>query len=100
MLFALEGFVRDYRMCNLAKISVMPLIQPLLFEYNSTVSSAVAEYKREKVTILLVAVCSTFSNIKLVLSSFLRKHVNDWLSSDGDIFGRFAMSVGVWAFAI
>lgn len=100
MLFTLEGFVRDYRMCNLAKISVMPLFQPLLFEYNSTVSSAVAEYKREKVTILLVAVCSTFSNIKLVLSSFLRKHVNDWLLSDGEIFGRFAMPVGVWAFAI
>ena len=47
MLFTLEGFVRDYRMCNLAKISVMPLFQPLLFEYNSTASSAMAEYKRE-----------------------------------------------------
>ena len=66
-------FVRDYRMCNLAKISVMPLFQLLLFEYNSTASSTVAENNREKVTILLVAVCSTFSNVKLVLSSFFKE---------------------------
>ena len=61
------------RMCNLSKISFMPWFQSLLFEYKSSASSVVAEYKRVEVNILLVAVCSTFSIVKLVFGSFFNK---------------------------
>ena len=60
-------------MCNLSKISFMPWFQSLLFEYKSSASSVVAEYKRVEVNILLVAVCSTFSIVKLVFGSFFNK---------------------------
>ena len=51
----------------------MPWFQSLLFEYKSSASSVVAEYKRVEVNILLVAVCSTFSIVKLVFGSFFNK---------------------------
>ena len=51
----------------------MPWFQSLLFEYMSSASSVVAEYKRVEVNILLVAVCSTFSIVKLVFGSFFNK---------------------------
>lgn len=54
------------RMCNWAKISYMPWFQALLFQYKSSASSEIAECKRVKVNILLVAVCGTFSIVKLV----------------------------------
>lgn len=58
------------RMCNWAKISYMPWFQALLFQYKSSTSSEIAECKRVKVNILLVAVCGTFSIVKLVFCSF------------------------------